>query len=285
MIPRNSMFCVSILLIVVVANASARIASSQQLLGSIIDNCLDGNGMQCVKGELLDYLNTVSGAGSIEESRSLENVDELIFNRVSKILKENDFKVKMGGVVASYTHQNGFDVKYDESNGEGRDILKKKLLLPILLLLKLKMKAIMPILVAIVGLKATKALILSKLAITLVLGFLIVQLIMKKSAMNMAMMMTPAAMEPMTAYGPPPATSTVATPDNAYGPPGWDSGNSYSRVWEPSVAASAQDYSYSSYYPSSKNANPSSGSSSPSSSSSSTSSSSASSATSTAHAY
>lgn len=161
-------------------------------------------------------------------------------------------------------------------------MLKKKLLLPILLLLKLKMKAIMPILVAIVGLKATKALILSKLAITLVLGFLIYQLIMKKKAMMM--MMTPAMppMDPMSAYLPP--STTAATPDSAYGPPGWgDSGSaSYSRVWEPSVAASSQDLSYSSYYPSSKNANPSS----QGSSSSAASTSSASSSTSTAaHAY
>lgn len=61
-----------------------------------------------------------------------------------------------------------------------RGILKKKLLLPILLLLKLKMKALMPILVSIIGLKAIKALVLSKIAITLVLGFLIYNLLMKK---------------------------------------------------------------------------------------------------------
>lgn len=61
-----------------------------------------------------------------------------------------------------------------------RGILKKKLLLPVLLLLKLKMKALMPILVSIIGIKAIKALILSKLAITLVLGFLVYNLLMKK---------------------------------------------------------------------------------------------------------
>lgn len=61
-----------------------------------------------------------------------------------------------------------------------RGILKKKLLLPVLLLLKLKMKALMPILVSIIGIKAIKALILSKLAITLVVGFLAYNLLMKK---------------------------------------------------------------------------------------------------------
>lgn len=61
----------------------------------------------------------------------------------------------------------------------GRGLLKKKILLPALLLLKLKMKALMPILVAVIGLKALKALILSKLAILIVIGFLVYQLCMK----------------------------------------------------------------------------------------------------------
>lgn len=42
------------------------------------------------------------------------------------------------------------------------------------------MKALMPILVSIIGIKAIKALILSKLAITLVVGFLAYNLLMKK---------------------------------------------------------------------------------------------------------
>lgn len=58
-------------------------------------------------------------------------------------------------------------------------MLKKKLLLPILLLLKLKLKALMPILVAIIGIKSLKALILSKLAIVLVVGFIAYQFLAK----------------------------------------------------------------------------------------------------------
>lgn len=58
-------------------------------------------------------------------------------------------------------------------------LLKKKLLLPILLLLKLKLKALMPIFVALIGLKALKALILSKLAIAIVIGFVAYQLFSK----------------------------------------------------------------------------------------------------------
>lgn len=42
-------------------------------------------------------------------------------------------------------------------------MMKDKLLLPLLLLLKIKLKALTPILVAMVGMKALKALILSKI--------------------------------------------------------------------------------------------------------------------------
>lgn len=121
--------------------------------------------------------------------------------------------------------------------------MKKKLLLPVLLLLKLKMKALMPIFVAIIGLKAMKALILSKLAIGIVLGFVAYQLFSKKTAMSM-MPMTP---DPMTAYVP----STTAS---SYDPSSWEpssAGGPYSRVWEPSASSSSQSLAYSSYYPSS----------------------------------
>lgn len=116
--------------------------------------------------------------------------------------------------------------------------------------MKLKMKALLPIFVALIGLKAVKALILSKLAITIVLGFVIAQLVKKTGlGMPMSMMpMMPAAPEPpMPSYGPP------TTPDPSYGPPGYEpsaAGSSYSRVWEPSVASSSHNLAYSSYYPS-----------------------------------
>lgn len=146
-------------------------------------------------------------------------------------------------------------------------LLKKKVLLPILLLLKLKMKALMPIVVGLVGLKAFKALILSKLAITLVLGFVIYQLIAKKTAAMPMMPMTesPAA---ASAYGPPTTSSQSSYVDTA----AWDtssSGGPYARVWEPSTSASGQSLAYSSYYPSSGSASSGSGSASSSSGSSS----------------
>jgi hypothetical protein len=121
-------------------------------------------------------------------------------------------------------------------------LLKKKLLLPLLLLIKLKLKALMPILVAIIGVKSLKALILSKLAFLLVAGFLILQLC-KKAGMPMpmtSMMVEPA---PPAPYGAPAAGPS--TPASSYDP-SWDpsasSGGPYSRVWDPHQMA------YSGYY-------------------------------------
>lgn len=105
--------------------------------------------------------------------------------------------------------------------------IKKKLLFPLLLLLKLKLKAILPIFVALVGIKALKALILSKLAITLVVGFIAYTLLKKPAA-------APAAADPTT------------TP-SSYDPSSWEPspGGPYARVWD----QSAQNLAYSAYYP------------------------------------
>lgn len=56
-------------------------------------------------------------------------------------------------------------------------MLKKKALLAVLL--KLKMYLLMPIFMALIGFKAMKALILSKIAIFIVVGFLVSQLLKK----------------------------------------------------------------------------------------------------------
>lgn len=105
--------------------------------------------------------------------------------------------------------------------------------------MKLKLKVVMPILLALVSLKATKALILSKIAIKLVLGFLIYNLIQKLGGMKMNMVPMPAPV-PATEYGVP---STTAS---SYDPSSWEpmSGGPYAR-WD------SQNLAYSSYHPSS----------------------------------
>lgn len=109
------------------------------------------------------------------------------------------------------------------------DDFKKKLLLPALLLLKLKLKAILPIFMGIIGIKAVKALLISKLALSLVIGFIAYNL-MKKPAAPAAGM-----------------DATTAAP-SSYDPSSWEpsatSGGPYARIWDPS----AQNLAYSAYY-------------------------------------
>ncbi|KAK4875293.1 hypothetical protein RN001_011715 [Aquatica leii] len=216
------------------------IRSGNHLVSSVISNCVD---MGCVKENVISYLDTVLNQ-DVVKSRQFKNMDTAILKRVSRILKTHEFRITLPEVIFDktqivYNPKNGLDVV--SADEEGRGLLKKKLLLPILLLLKLKMKALLPIFVAIIGLKAFKALILSKLAIAIVLGFVIYQLL-TKSGMPMPMTMTPAE-PPAAVYGPPASTAAP----NSY-EPGWEpnSGGPYSRVWN---SAEAQNLAYSAYYP------------------------------------
>ncbi|XP_053619532.1 uncharacterized protein Osi20 [Plodia interpunctella] len=236
---------------------TARLSTSDELLDSVISDCFEADSpTSCLKVKVLSFLDTKLGVSS-ESARAFEekNIDKVIFDRVGRILNTNEFRVQLPeflfqGAEVSYRADRGLDVEFPEEsneNGEARGILKKKLLLPVLLLLKLKMKALMPILVAIIGIKAVKALILSKLAITLVVGFLVYNLLMKKGAMPMMMAPTEAA-PPAPQYGPPASqygtpASTPAAPSDSYSPQ-WEPSASgpYSRVWDPSQLA------YSSYY-------------------------------------
>ncbi|XP_061504262.1 uncharacterized protein LOC1272842 isoform X2 [Anopheles gambiae] len=220
-----------------------RIASSEELLSSIVNECFDGASvMGCLKGKVLLYLDGMLGLRE-EEARAFEerNVDEVIFDRVGRVLATHEFRVQLPeDTVVSYRADKGLDI----------DVVPAGLA-TVLLLLKLKMKALMPIFLGLIGLKAMKALILSKLAITLVLGFLVAQLV-KKSGLGMPMSMMPMMMPqaPAAEYGAPvPATST---PASSYEPSSWDSSSGpYSRHWEPSTSGSSHNLAYSSYYPSS----------------------------------
>lgn len=115
------------------------------------------------------------------------------------------------------------------------------------------MKALMPLIVKIIGLKAIKALILSKIAIKLVLGFLFFNVIKKflGMKMNMSPMMSMMPPEPlMPVYGAPIPTTT-----SSYEPNGWDNqGGPYARWDSPSTSSSSyssHNLAYNSYSPSS----------------------------------
>lgn len=176
--------------VVLIAGSSL---ASQDFLSRSLNECIAADSWaSCLKHEVLGYLDEKLGTST--EARSLDTVDEAIVARSFKYLKSFDYGIDLPFVDAGLKYRPSrsladLDVEFkgnEVATSQARGILKKKLLLPILLLLKLKMKALMPILVAIVGLKAMKALILSKLAILLVVGFIAVQFF-KKGGMMMPM--------------------------------------------------------------------------------------------------
>ncbi|GJQ71849.1 hypothetical protein Trydic_g11527 [Trypoxylus dichotomus] len=193
--------------------------TGDELVGSVVRNCAE---MGCVKSEVLRYLDSLLSIQS-ESARSMKNIDGAIYKRAARVLKTHEFRYKLPEIIFGetemvYNPQRGLDFETSENENTGRGLLKKKLLFPALLLLKLKLKAIMPILLALVGLKAMKALILSKLAIAIVLGFVIYQLV-TKSGMPMPMSMSPMPPEP---------------PAPIYGAPLSSTPSSYEPGWEPS---------------------------------------------------
>ncbi|XP_017891507.1 uncharacterized protein LOC108631849 [Ceratina calcarata] len=244
--------------------------ASQDFLSKSLNECIAAESWtSCLKHEVLGYLDEKLGTNT--EARSLDTVDEAIVARTFKYLKSFDYGIDLPFVDASLKYRPSrsladLDVEFkgnEVATSQARGLLKKKLLLPFLLLLKLKLKALMPILVAIVGLKALKALVLSKLAILLVVGFIAVQFFKKGGMMMpMGMSMEPAAQP----YGaaPLPSSTSGYEPVNT-----WDGNGPYSRVWTPTNGVEAQNLAYSYYSPgsSSSSYNPSSSSSSSSSSS------------------
>ncbi|XP_055384942.1 uncharacterized protein LOC129614391 [Condylostylus longicornis] len=229
-----------------------RISSSSELLDTIVDNCFNNDALNCLKEKVLNYLDTLNGI-STESARSFDekNIDKVIFERVARILNTYEFKVQLPetlfqNTVVTYRADRGLDFELTKEEGRGNS-LKKKVIWPILLLLKLKTKILIPIMMTLIGIKAMKALILSKIAIKLVLGFIIYNLIQKLGGLKMTMMpMMPPAPEPV--YGVPSPTTPAP-----YEPSSWEPakeyGSPYARVW--SEPSSAQQIAYSSYYPSS----------------------------------
>ncbi|KAJ1525438.1 hypothetical protein ONE63_010250 [Megalurothrips usitatus] len=234
-----------------------KIRSGEELLSAIVNECLGGDmsTMTCLRVKVLSYLDTVVGSSDsvaeVVSARGLEDgaadarLDKLIASRVRRYFNTHEFRVNTpdflfeDGGVLSFRPSEGVDglqlsfPSDQEAQPAGREagaralseerglLLKKKLLLPALVLMKLKMKALMPIFVALIGAKALKALIMSKIALTLVLGFLLVQLL-KKFGMLLPMGMTMEAtttMAPMTAYGPPAPMPSYGPPPPTYGPP------------------------------------------------------------------
>lgn len=165
-----------VILAVVVASCAA------DFLTDSVSDCASAElWSKCLKRRFLGYLDGQLGA----DTRSAD-LDEAVVARTGKYLKGFDYSLDLplvGGKVLYRPSRGLDDVELDLGAEGGRGLLKKKLLLPVLLLLKLKFKALMPIFMAIIGLKAMKALIMSKLALLIVVAFVALQFFKKGGMM------------------------------------------------------------------------------------------------------
>ncbi|XP_046426748.1 uncharacterized protein Osi20 [Neodiprion pinetum] len=226
----------------------ASAAASQDFLSTSLNHCINAESWSsCFKTEVLGYMD--EKLGTTTEARSLDTVDEAVVARTFKYLKSFDYGIDIPFADASLKYRPSrsladLDIEFKDNavaTSQARGLLKKKLLFPFLLLLKLKLKALMPIFVAIIGLKALKALVLSKLAILMVVGFIAVQFLKKGGmAMPMGMSMDPASV----LYGAPATPSTTSSYDPANT---WDGNGPYSRVWTPTSGVEAQNLAYNYY--------------------------------------
>lgn len=127
-------------------------------------------------------------------------------------------------------------------------MMQDKMLMPLMMMMKMKLKMLMPIMMAIVSMKATKALVLSKVAIMLVLGFLIKEFLKKSGGI-------PGLPIHLPGFPGPSEPSSTSAPPPMYGPPQSSSYES-SSSWEPTgysshSSDSAHSMAYNSYQPSS----------------------------------
>lgn len=102
-----------------------RIHTSEQLISAIMNDCFDLNGMECMKGKVLTYLDTVLGLRA-EQARAFDenNVDKVIYDRVSRIMATNEIRVELpkvifGDVAAIYRADRGIDFDMSEKR-EGK---------------------------------------------------------------------------------------------------------------------------------------------------------------------
>lgn len=102
-----------------------RIHTSEQLISAIISDCFEINGMSCLKGKVLTYLDTVLGLKA-EQARAFDdnNVDKVIYDRVSRVLATNEVRVELpkmifGDVAVTYRADRGLDFDMSESQ-EGK---------------------------------------------------------------------------------------------------------------------------------------------------------------------
>lgn len=103
------------------------INSGNELVSTILNNCYN---MECLKSNVLTYLNTILGVED-RSARSMQSVDDQIFDRVAKYLKTNEFRFQLPETFfrnseITFRADRGFDVKVsEEAATEGTDLFAK----------------------------------------------------------------------------------------------------------------------------------------------------------------
>lgn len=111
-------------------NTIEKIENNEELISSIMTECFGPiNTMACLKEKVLTYLDTVMGLKE-EESRSFtsENIDEVIYNRVARILTTNEIRVQLPetvfeGMTLKYNPKHGLDVETQAVEGNIKNLI------------------------------------------------------------------------------------------------------------------------------------------------------------------
>lgn len=73
-----------------------RLNSGDELVSSIVNECLDAETMPCLKGKVLTYLDTQLNIDeNNERSFAKSDIDEKIYSRVSRLLNTKEFRVQL----------------------------------------------------------------------------------------------------------------------------------------------------------------------------------------------
>lgn len=73
-----------------------RLHSGNELVSAIVNECLDGETMSCLKGKVLTYLDTQLNIDeNAERSLGKSDIDEKIYSRVSRLLNTQEFRVQL----------------------------------------------------------------------------------------------------------------------------------------------------------------------------------------------
>lgn len=104
-----------------------RIASGDQLVSGVIADCFSADTLACMRGKVLNYLDTQLGV-SEAYGRSFESntkIDEVIFDRAARVLAQQSFRVQLPEMVfdkavLSYTPEAGVDITPAADEGESK---------------------------------------------------------------------------------------------------------------------------------------------------------------------